>query len=132
MFEFHGWATIRASAGCDDPPDEPAAAAVRELIAQLGTRSNRFVDLTRANGAFQLALRGFHNHRDQRILRFYEDVARVAPGSYGILHVHDDEDPQTHDSWICWVMRRGAVDCHRDDYLSPHIGVVEDDCSEGI
>jgi Immunity protein 7 len=67
---------------------------------------------------------GDHNHHTPDVLTFYEVVAATAPGSYGVLYTHDDEDGTN--AWTRWVMRRGAVHPETDNSLSPHIGLVED------
>jgi hypothetical protein len=131
MFEFHGWATLRDSAGTEDLHDDPSAAtiaAVRELVAQAGGH-NRVADLRGANGDWHLWIAGFHNHRQPAITDLFEQVAALAPGSYGLLHIHDDEDPGKDNDWIVWVMRRGRVTQEPDRFLSPHIGAVEDAAS---
>lgn len=127
MFEFHGWATIKASPGCDDPPTP--VAEVRQVV-EGENRSNHTVDLRVANGDLQLWVAGFHNHRDGSVLELFKRVAAVAPGSYGILYVHDDEvaDVERQNTWTRFVMKRGEVHAEVDESLSPHIGVVEDDC----
>lgn len=34
------------------------------------------------------------NHRATGVVELFEAVAEVAPGSYGLLHVLDEEDPE--------------------------------------
>jgi len=137
MFEFHGWATIRASAGCedDDGADHAQRAAestVREMVAGSPLREsfNCTLDIRTANGHLHLSLAGCHNHADARVLYLFHDVARLAPGSYGLLYIHDDEDPErdTANRWTSHVLARGAVTAVPDPFLSPIIEVVEDDC----
>jgi hypothetical protein len=65
-----------------------------------------------------------------RVVGLFTEVARRAPGSYGVLHVHDDEDPAHPNSWSRFVIRRGVVRAEVDADLSPHISVVEDDCTD--
>lgn len=134
MFEYHGWATIRDSAGCEDEAEEdPAKATIASLQQSIRTFdgwSNLTVDLRVANGAWHIWIAGFHNHRQNDVITFFESVARTAPGSFGVLYVLDDEADEDSNQWICWVMSRGSVRREVDRYLSPHIGVVEDDCSD--
>jgi hypothetical protein len=53
----------------------------------------------------------------------FSEVARIAPGSYGVLYALEHG---VDDSWERWVMRRGTVKREADTSLSPHRGSVED------
>jgi hypothetical protein len=143
MFQYHGWVTIRDSAGCEDRDEDPAQAtlhAVRTAIAD--AQMEAAATLEARNISWFLTIMGHNNHRNAGVVELFEAVARLAPGSYGILYTHDDEanlwsfgDPypdevgESADRWYCRVMKRGRVERHEDAFLSPHIGVVEDDCS---
>jgi hypothetical protein len=131
VFEWHGWAVIRGSAGVED--DEEAdrieaerLARVRELVADASGVPNEIIDLRPANGAMHLWLAGNRNHHNPHVRTFYKLVAVTAPGSYGILYTFDNEDNHEGNAWTRWVMRRGAVHPEIDTALSPHIGLVED------
>lgn len=132
MFEFHGSATIRDSAGCDDLEDDPSpvTVAVVEELAAAVAGTNRVADVRWQNGQLHVWLSGFYNHRSDEVVELFTAVARRAPGSYGILHVHYDEDPAYPNSWTRFVMRRGRVRAEHEAALSPHIGLVEDDCTD--
>ena len=125
MFEWHSWATIRASASADDNSGASPStlARVGAILAERREFANETWDLRSANGAFHLWLAGDHNHADPGIVELFEAVAAAAPGSYGILYTHDD-DYSNH--WNRWVMRRGQVCRMPDNDLSPHVGLVED------
>lgn len=132
MFEFHGWATIRDTAGDADLQRDPSPAtveAIQALAAEVAG-TNRAVDVRWANGDVHVWFAGCHNHRRDEILTFFTAVADRAPGSYGVLYVHDDEDPINSNSWTRFVMLRGNVQVEIDESLSPHIGLVEDDCPD--
>ncbi len=127
--EWHGWATIRASAGVeDDKAADEAQARANRAVAALVDGAQAFgemLDVRVLNGYFVLAFNGMRNHRaSSDPVGFFESVARAAPGSYGVLYLYDFEDP--HNRWERWVMRRGAVTQEEDTSLSPHVGVVED------
>jgi hypothetical protein len=128
MFESHGWATIVASPG---PEDDRAAEArqreteaqLRTVIAEVARVDNETVDLRVANGELHLWLAGSHNHRSPSVVELFRSIAGIAPGSYGVMYVLDDD---LGDNWQRWVMRRGRVVHEVDTSLSPHIGMVED------
>ncbi|WP_410611889.1 Imm7 family immunity protein [Amycolatopsis sp. lyj-109] len=53
-------------------------------------------------------------------------VGRLAPGSYGLLYVHDDEHPEHRLSFRVFRLARGRVTEHADHLLSPVIPTLED------
>ncbi|MGW7683049.1 Imm7 family immunity protein [Kribbella sp. NPDC054772] len=126
MFEYHGWATLRDSEdGYDGAADDLTHAtydAVQKEIADL-RNDLQVADLRIANGSAHLWLAGLRNHRQRDVIEVFQRIAGIAPWSYGLLHVYDDED---QNRWITWVMKRGSVTPEADSYLSPHVGVVED------
>jgi Immunity protein 7 len=127
MFEWHGWATIVASAGGEDDAQAEAQQRVEAQVARIVARAedvpNETQDLRRANGSLHLWLAGSHNHRNETVIDLFRSVARLAPGSYGVMYILDDDVAGT---WERWVMRRGSVNREADTSLSPHIGMVED------
>ncbi|MEU1326663.1 Imm7 family immunity protein [Streptomyces microflavus] len=97
MFEYHGWITVRESAAADDD-EQPR---LRQIADELRLR---------------IALMDSP----------YEHVAEVAPGSYGLLHVRDDEDPGHENEVRVLRLVRGRITQHTETLLSPCIPTVED------
>ena len=133
MFEYHGWATLRdaqdAFGGKADDLSQGAYDAVLKEIADV-RNALQTADLRIANGSAHLWMAGLRNHRQDAVVEAFRKIAQVAPWSYGLLHVYDDEaDGENKHRWVGWVMKRGTVVPEADPYLSPHIGVVEDDLS---
>ncbi|TDW22204.1 Imm7 family immunity protein [Kribbella kalugense] len=135
MFEYHGWATLRDSqdafGGKADDLSQAAYDAVVQEIA--GVRNDlQTADLRIANGSAHLWMAGLRNHRQDGVIETFRRIARTAPWSYGMLHVYDDEaQGENKNRWVVWVMKRGSVAPEADPYLSPHVGVVEDDLDAG-
>jgi hypothetical protein len=131
MFEYHGWATIRdaedAFGGKADDLSQGAYDAVLKELA--GVRNDlQTADLRIANGSAHLWMAGLRNHRQDDVVEAFRRIAHAAPWSYGLLHVYDDEAQGVNQNrWVVWVMKRGTVVPEADPYLSPHVGVVEDD-----
>jgi hypothetical protein len=128
VFEWHGWATIVASPGVEDDAaaqarQRDAEARVARVIAGAAGVTNETLDLRSANGSVHVWLAGSHNHRDETVIGLFRSIALLAPGSYGVMYVLDDDVSYI---WERWVMRRGTVNREVDASLSPHIGVVED------
>ena len=139
MFEFHGWATIRFTPENRDVEDEDklhdaAVEAVREYIRQtkLDSWGNVVVDIRWTNGAAHLWTAGFKNHATVcgDLLALYHHIARVAPGSYGLLYTCDDEDPIHENVFRVYALARGALIEQSDPFLSPFVPIVEDPYSE--
>ncbi|MEV4556360.1 Imm7 family immunity protein [Kitasatospora sp. NPDC049285] len=131
MFEYHGWITLRMSAGGSDEDDEwddlilpETAARVEERIRALD--SPDLLQLRRMNGELFLHLGGFRNHADPEIPALFREVGRLAPGSFGVLYIHDDEHPVHSNEFRVLRLVRGEVTEHRDALLSPCIPVLED------
>ena len=133
MFEFHGWATIHAD-DLDDPSIEELearelalTARIQDAIREVET-ANRGFHLNRMNGTLHLIFCGEHNHRDESIIRFFGSLSKIAPHSYGKLHVRDDEDPRGFENTMReWTMARGQVREATDDSMSPCIPALEDE-----
>jgi hypothetical protein len=136
MFEFHGWATLRATATSPDDgwqrrQDEAAVEAVKELVDEVADRAS-FVGgqivVQQVNGEWQVWFHGLRNHRQDWVVSLFTRIAESAPGSYGLLHVHDDEADDDN-RWICWTMLRGQIEASTEERLTPHVGRVEDEPS---
>ncbi len=140
MYEYHGWVSLVASPTADDEGDEVSQATlneVRQLLAESKCAAY-LADERAMNVAHIVTVGGFPNHAGSTdVLDVFERIAKLAPGSYGLLHVHDDEagssysptgdhHPDDNNAWFTYVMRRGTVTRERDHYLSPHIPKVED------
>ena len=129
MFEYHGWVTLRETAGLDDDDTalDEAVQSVRRLVEELD--SPYLADLRWMNGVPFLHLAGFANRRGpagDEVIGLLTDVGRAAPGSYGLLYVHDDEDPEHRNGFRVFRLVRGKVSEHADPFLSPYVPTVED------
>jgi hypothetical protein len=130
MYQCHGWAVLN-----DSPEESDAdllarlAHSVESRIAEIGSE-NPLAAIHVLNGQHHLAITGFANHRNQgaiAIEKLFCWIPSIAPGSYGLLHIWDDEDPDGCDNeFRVWVMARGKLAQQRDPYLSPCIPKIED------
>lgn len=130
MFEYHGWATVQATAGDEEPADagvsyDRVTALVELLASAPGVASLQWV-----NGTLQFHVGGFLNHRGEQgreVIEAFHSIGEIAPGSYGLLYVHDDEDAEAKNEFVVYVMRRGHVSAERDQFLSPRAPTIEDE-----
>ncbi|MCX5582083.1 Imm7 family immunity protein [Streptomyces erythrochromogenes] len=133
MFEYHGWISVQESADADDSDSDSdhgdvllarIAEAVEARITEID--SPGLLDLRWMNGELFLHLGGLRNHRDPEVLEFFGEVGRLAPGSYGVMHVRDDEDPGRENEVRVLRMVRGRVHEDVEAALSPCIPVLEE------
>ncbi|MFI7396270.1 Imm7 family immunity protein [Streptomyces tendae] len=121
MFEYHGWITVRETAANDE--DETRLRQIvdelRRHIAQMG--SPYLLDLRWMNGEPFIHFGGSSNHRSPPDIVELFEQAVVAPGSYGLLHFHDDEEPDRENEIQVLRLVRGTVTQHKEALLSPYI-----------
>ena len=129
MVTYNGWAIIRDTY-TDDFNFDKEASIVNLINNKLSTfhYDNEFYDLRNINGNHHLTIQAGHNHRHNEIIEFFKWIAEIAPGSFGLLYIHDDEDllRQNENRFKVWRMRRGTVDELDDTFLSPLNPAVED------
>ncbi|GHI83326.1 Imm7 family immunity protein [Streptomyces xanthophaeus] len=127
MFEYHGWITISETAAGDDD-DVRLRRIVDELRLRIARMASPYLlDLRWMNGQPFIHLGGMANHRSSTdVIGLFEHVAAVAPGSYGLLHVRDDEDPDHENEVRVLRLTRGAITQHTEALLSPCIPKLED------
>lgn len=128
MFEYHGWITVRETAADDDDDELRLRRIVDELELHIARMDSPYLlDLRWMNGEPFVHLGGYSNHRSSpNVVELFEHVAVVAPGSYGLLHVRDDEDPGHENEVRVLRLVRGMVTQHTEALLSPCIPTVED------
>lgn len=132
MLEYHGWLTIRASPRETEDEledDRRVAELVRNLVGQLGPMPG-LLDFRFINGEAFMHFGGLTNHRSQDVddvFKLVQEIVRIAPGSYGVLYLHDDEDAEGRvNEFRVHVAARGQFVEHRDPFLSPTDQVIEE------
>ncbi|MET7433270.1 MULTISPECIES: Imm7 family immunity protein [Streptomyces] len=119
--------TVRETAADDD--DE---SRLRQIVDELRLRNARMdspylLDLRWMNGEPFIHLGGCSHHRSSPdVVDLFRHVAAVAPGSQGLLHVHDDEEPGHENDVRVLKLVRGMVTQHMEALLSPYAPSVED------
>lgn len=132
MFEYHGWITLRSIAEAVD--DEPPL-----RLAEIQSRVNELagyalMDLRPMNGQYFIHFGGFPNHRGTHgpaLLDLLTEIGRIASGSYGLMYLHDDEDPHHGGNFRVLRLVRGTVTERPDLLLSPVIPTLEDEYVDG-
>ncbi|MFD0020309.1 Imm7 family immunity protein [Streptomyces sp. NPDC058382] len=127
MFEYHGWIAVRETAvsADDDVRLRQVVDELRLRIAQLA--SPYLLDLRWMNGEPFIHVGGNSNHRSSPdVVELFEHVAKVAPGSYGLLHMRDGEHTGHENEVRVLRLARGTVTHHTEALLSPCIPTLED------
>ncbi|RJQ90642.1 immunity 7 family protein [Amycolatopsis panacis] len=129
MFEYHGWVTIATTASGDDDAAllERLVDRVHRTLRDAGTLD--LVDLRWSSGLPMLHLGGLDKHGgaiSPELLETFARVGELAPGSYGLLHVWDDQDPECDNEFRVFRMARGQVTEQRDPHLTPVAPTVLD------
>lgn len=132
MVELHGWATIRETTSVDGEENiDIIVQKIKSRIVELNWNSG-VLDLKAVNGEYHLCVSCFTNRKGKDIsdvFEFYEYIAKIAPGSYGLIYFRDDEDINGIDNiFMVYVLARGVIHEKKDVFLSPFTPVVEDCC----
>jgi hypothetical protein len=129
-YEFHGWATIRYHThDTDGKLQDECWKVIEEHIPSLPVP--KMVHLQRYNGCDSLHIAGQHNHKGSAyVIELFKWIAKIAPGSYGILYVQDAEDEKYHNEFRVWRLCRGELKEYDDPFLSPYVPIVEDEYDE--
>lgn len=128
-FEFHGWATIRESYN----EEGESKARLEEAMAAIGSflkndlASTFKSQIFYTNGQLHLMMSGNSNHYRDGPLHLFKLIRDIAPGSYGLLHILDEEDRDGWDNHFqVWVLKKGSLEKRRDNLLSPYFPEVEE------
>jgi hypothetical protein len=135
MFEYAGWLTVYESPGEEGEDDALLASVISKIEARLPELEchNREIGLRNFNGMWRLWFVGMNNRPRgdwAELVAFITWIAESAPGSYGLVHHYDDEDPAHDGGMQVLVIKRGVVGRAADSFLSPRIPVIEDPISE--
>jgi len=130
MYEFNGWVVLRYHT--HDTQQELQEESIKGFINYIQEIDTENVTLLkRRNGLDSFLISGLHNHYVSYVTDIYKWIAINLPGSYGLLHVHNDEDitdeEDNSNHFIVWKLARGRLLRMEDYYLSPYIPTVEDE-----
>jgi len=127
MFEYHGWITLQSTAEALDDEPPLRLGEIEALVDEFADYA--LMDLRPMNGTYFIHLGGNPNRRGQHggaVVAFFAEIGRLAPGSYGLLYIYDNEDPELPLRFRVHRLARGTVTEHADHLLSPVIPILED------
>lgn len=129
MVKLHGWAALRGNHLADNEDEhKQIVSTLKQEIKKLGIAEN-LLGIHYCNGEAFLTATKFTNHFSgdiRGIIDLYKLIAKEAPGSYGLLYLHDDEDANgLSNAFQVYVLSKGTLKLHNDTFLSPYFTTVE-------
>jgi hypothetical protein len=130
MFEYHGWAVILDSTG----EEGNGAVAIYERVmkyVELLQSNTDVLELKAINGQYHLWLSGLnHDSPTSKYdpVEILQTIGVIAPGSYGLLYIYNDENEHQTNEFRAFVLARGNVKEKDDPFLSPIIPIIADGC----
>jgi hypothetical protein len=132
MVELHGWALIRENFTVDNE-DLNLDYIINRLTQEIEKMDEK-EDLLRisiCNGEHSLTVTKFTNHFSadiKEVFYLFKLIATIAPGSYGLLYLHDDENNTGFSNeFQVFVLSKGSFKQQKDPFLSPYFPMVEDE-----
>lgn len=131
MVELHGWALLRENFTADneDTHIEQIISRIAQKIEDTRIESN-LLRIDYSNGEATVTVTRFTNHLSddiKRIIDLFKQIAIIAPGSYGLLYLHNDEDTTgLSNAFQVYVLSKGTVTLQQDPFLSPFFPTVEE------
>lgn len=139
MLELHSWLTIRSTYTCadDEYDDEAAVKRIREEII----KNNDDITIEGKNAIYYIRNTISSNHKSAdfyELMDTYKKIIEIAPGSYGLIYMWDDEDglrswdkkkdeDREDNEFQVYVIKRGTITKVKDTFLSPCIPCIEDE-----
>ena len=131
MYEFHAWATIRnLTESTADMELETTVAKIKKYMTRFKW-DDSILDIRATNGEFHLFASGFNGKKGREaveLMELYEFIAHIAPKSYGLIYILDDEEAgDQNNKFRVFVLQNGVIEEKEDHFLSPFRPVVEDE-----
>ena len=130
MIELHGWVTIRETYEATFWEEDHIEMIVQNIQDEIDKLRYFKPVLKAMNGDYYLEFSVFSNRKDSRsqeIFELYKRIGEIAPGSYGLIYLYDDEDTVGKQNLFqVFSLARGIVKEREDSFLSPVIPTIED------
>ena len=134
MVELYAWMSVHETAADEDALTPEALKRIMASVQEILRQTDCGIRLQYMNGQPCLQTAFCANHRaaeTDAIIGTYCRIAETASGSYGVLYLRDDADPQYHNDMQVYYFRRGAVTHGIMLEFSPCIPKLEDAVPEG-
>lgn len=129
MIQINGWLEIIPTYLNEDVhteiDEEPIYSQVESILSNLEYNDMKIIT---KNGIRIINFFLCTNHKTaeaEEMLQTFERIAKVATGSFGLLHVWDEYEDV--DNFRVLVARKGRVDWEKDEFFSPKSKMIYDD-----
>ncbi|MEK5061876.1 Imm7 family immunity protein [Paenibacillus shunpengii] len=131
MYQYHGWAVVLENTN-DETNKEKEINILESIKVYIeGLQPNvDVIEMKAINGQYHLWMTGLWNREpssNYNPVEIMRNIGDLAPGSYGMLYVFNDEHPKHFNEFKVYVLARGSIQEKDDPFLSPLIPVVADD-----
>ena len=110
----------------DKKLDKVISYAINYIKNKLNERHRH--ELKVINAQYMASSAGFANHRSpdvEAVIELFEEIAKRATGSYGLLYIWDDENINFDNEFRVGKLARGKFKFLQDPFLSPCIPTIE-------
>ena len=129
MIQINGWLVIIPTYLDEDLHTEIDEKAIYSQVDNIiSNLKYNEIQIISKNGIKTINFFLCTNHKTaeaEEMLQTVEKIAKVATGSYGLLHVWDDYDDA--DNFRVIVARKGVVEWTKDELFSPNSEMIFDD-----
>lgn len=130
MVKLHGWITVRETYESFFEEEDNIHLVVAEIRETIDRLSYFKPEVKAQNGEVFIEFTRFCNRINPEVLEVFEfckQVGQSAKGSYGLVYLYDDEDPNGKENrFQVFSLTRGGLKEHNDPFLSPIIPTIED------
>lgn len=130
MIEYYGWVRVLDNSYESDTTELLRVTEEVESYTRKLEDDNRILKMKWINGRCVLCVAGSTNHKTADvtdIIRLFEIISVISPGSYGILYLLDDEDSQgKEDEFQVYRIAKGQMTLQKDYLLSPNSTMIFD------
>ena len=130
MITIFGWMEIRSTYLDEDlHPEIDENMIYYEVEKIIDELKYNEIKLVKKNYTRFIQFNVFENHRSvktEEILNVFENLSKIATGSYGLLYFLDDEDETYNDEFRVLVSKKGIVDWKNDEIFSPCSKMIEE------
>ena len=130
MIELHGWLTIRETYKATIEEEEQIDLLVDKIQEEVNKLYWFKPKIKALNGEWFMDFSLFANRMNSQItesLELFKRIGEIAPGSYGLIYLYNDEDTDGKENQFrVFILARGKVIENTDPFLSPIIPTIED------
>lgn len=123
MVEIHGWLTIFATYLDEDIHSEIDEDKIRMEVEQiLKNAKYNHIEIKEINCLDSIDFSFYDNRKTEKteeLISIFENIAKLATGSYGVLYYWDDENPKYYNTFQVLVAHKGKCEWVEDKLLSP-------------